>query len=515
MDTRVPKTHPPAIRSTERRVWTRVGSIGGGLLAAIALTYILPALGVLRPWSPGDSYVPFWNIIGREFLGEGKALEEEARQLEKLNTQAKMPEASLAPKKAAAQQVPSDPVFPEYTSPQKVEKPKWGIEPPQALEAYYRKLTLVDLGVKGAIARTGHWGDSILGVDGITSNIRNRLQARFGDAGHGFHLISRYNPSYRQQGIFFEGSSGWDRCLVAFECRKKDHRYGYGGLTANTSGSVMGRWETTKEGFGEKASRFEIWYAKQENGGNLIITTDGKRKEVVSTRGPHLEDGWHEVRVPAGQHKFTLQVSGGNVRAYGIVMENDGPGVVWDGIAHISGSTRGIRTQDEEHIKSQIKHRDVDLIVFMYGGNDMQRGYVDLKESMQPYYDEYAEVIRKYTAGKPGLPCLIMSVTDHGKRNQWEAIESVKFGKVLADAQREVAKRTGCGFFDTYEATGGVGTAARWYKANPRLLSPDLGHPNGLGHQLIAGLVTNALLYGYEEYRSKMVGAPFPELEAK
>jgi hypothetical protein len=108
-----------------------------------------------------------------------------------------------------------------------------------------------------------------------------------------------------------------------------------------------------------------------------------------------------------------------------------------------------------------------------------------------------------------------MSVIDHGKRNRSDEIESVKFGKVLADAQREAAKRAGCGFFDTYEATGGVGTAARWTKSNPRLLSPDLGHPTVSGRELIGGLLTNALLYGYEQYRKKMVGKPLPELVAQ
>src|SRR5690606_33958909 len=190
-------------------------------------------------------YVPFWNIVGREFWGEGKALAAEAKEQEQLLTQAKKSaQAVQAPPPKLAAPPPAQAVFPPYNPQERVQKPEWGIEPPEALDAYFRKLTLVDLGVKGAIARAGHWGDSVLGVDGITSKIRGRLQSRFGDAGHGFHLISRYNPSYRQEGIRFEGGGNWSRCLVAFECRKKDHHYGYGGLTANSGGGAMGRWAT-------------------------------------------------------------------------------------------------------------------------------------------------------------------------------------------------------------------------------------------------------------------------------
>jgi lysophospholipase L1-like esterase len=147
----------------------------------------------------------------------------------------------------------------------------------------------------------------------------------------------------------------------------------------------------------------------------------------------------------------------------------------------------------------------------MFGGNDMQRNYVDLKESMQLYYDEYGDVIRHFRAGKPELSCLIMSVTDHGKRAADDSIVSIPFAEKLAKAQREVARQTRCGFFDTFEATGGRGMAARWYRSSPRLISPDFGHPNGLGHEVIAGLVANAILHGYEEYRARMAGKPLPE----
>jgi lysophospholipase L1-like esterase len=148
----------------------------------------------------------------------------------------------------------------------------------------------------------------------------------------------------------------------------------------------------------------------------------------------------------------------------------------------------------------------------MYGGNDMERGYVDLRESMDPYYEEFGEVIDKFRAGKPGLSCLVMSVTDHGKRLADGQIVSKPFGRILADAQGEVARRKGCAFFDSHAAMGGEGAVGRWYRSSPRLISPDLGHPNSLGHEVIAGLLTDALLHGYETYRERMAGESLPEL---
>ena len=162
----------------------------------------------------------------------------------------------------------------------------------------------------------------------------------------------------------------------------------------------------------------------------------------------------------------------GEVRTYGVVLENDGPGVTWDGMALIGGSTRALRTQAPEHAASQIRHRDLDLIVFMFGGNDMGRKYADLSSSMDPYLEEYGDVISHFRAGKPELSCLVMTLTDHGERAADGRIVSRPFARKLSRAQAEVARRNGCAFFDTYQATGGEGTAARWARSQPRLINP-------------------------------------------
>jgi lysophospholipase L1-like esterase len=325
--------------------------------------------------------------------------------------------------------------------------------------------------------------------------------------------MDRYHPAYQQQGITFKQVAPWERCFIVWDCRKDERRYGYGGLLAYSSGGSASVWSTPKDGFGQSVSRFELWFARQERGGKLEVVVDGAATESIDTRGPNLEDDWFTLKVAPGPHRFQVRAAGGgNVRAYGVVLENDGPGVVWDDMALVGGSTRGLRTHDPKHIESQIRKRDPDLVAFMFGGNDMERNYVDLKESMQPYYDEYADVLRRFRAGKPGLACLIISPIDHGRRLPTGEIATKSFVGSLVKAQREVALENGCAFFDTYQATGGEGTAARWFRARPRLISPDLGHPTQFGHEVIAGLVADAILSGYEQYRRRMEGKPLPEL---
>ncbi|MDQ2646142.1 MAG: hypothetical protein M3020_20180, partial [Myxococcota bacterium] len=308
---------PEASRGALRRAL----GIACGVLLSIGATYVVPGLGGLRPWAPGSGYVPFWNVIGRELLGEGAALAAEAQKLRELQQKTELPVAASAKVRERSAR-PARPMFPAYTPETRIERPETPIEFSEGLEGYFTKLTQVDLGIDGAIARTGHWGDSVLGMDGITSGIRRRLQARFGDAGHGFHLIDRYHPSYRQQGIEFTPGGGWEGCLVIYECRaKQDRRYGYGGYVVSSDpwSVASAVYTTPKSGFGSTVSTFEVWFQRQPRGGKLELSIDRQEKVVIDTRSEVIEDASRMVYVQPGSHTFTLTApaGGGPVRAYG------------------------------------------------------------------------------------------------------------------------------------------------------------------------------------------------------
>jgi len=47
---------------------------------------------------------------------------------------------------------------------------------------------------------------------------------------------------------------------------------------------------------------------------------------------------------------------------------------------------------------------------------------------------------------------------------------------------------------------GGEGTMARWYAAQPRLVSADLIHPNPAGGKMIARTFTREIISGLNRY---------------
>jgi lysophospholipase L1-like esterase len=261
-------------------------------------------------------------------------------------------------------------------------------------------------------------------------------------------------------------------------------------------------------GIGDSISRFELWYQKRPDGGGFEIRVDDRVAKVVDTRAAAISDDVETIRVPDGEHSFAVAATGpGIARAYGVVMERDGPGVVWDELSMIGSFTQRLDYQDAEHLAAQIKRRDVDLMVFMLGGNDLSRENTDLKNNTDAYEREYARVIRKFRAGKPEAACLIMSTTDHAQ-HVGEAIVSRPMVARLVAAQRRVTQQEGCAFYDTYDAMGGAGTVERWRKANPPLAAPDLHHPTLVGQRYIGNAFYHALMQAYAGYRRRHEGQP-------
>jgi lysophospholipase L1-like esterase len=408
----------------------------------------------------------------------------------------------------------SEPTFPPYPGHSDdvvpVEEP---IESIEALDYYYGKLTLTDLGVGGAITRASQWGDSVIGGDGLTEAIRQRMQRRFGDSGHGFHALGRYSRWYNHHGVGFKERRDWKTCLIIFKC-ESDRRYGYGGVSSVSRGQALSTWRTIDEEFGRSVSRFELWYQKRPDGGGFEIRVDGRIERIVDARAAEVSDDVETLSLADGAHVIDVAaLAKGVARGYGVVLERDVPGAVWDELALIGSFTQRLDYQDPEHIAGQIQRRNVDLMVFMFGGNDLGRESHDLKHTTLPYEQEYARVIRKFRAGKPEASCMIMSLTDHARRVNGAIVTRPMVGR-LVEAQRKVAMMSGCAFFDTYAAMGGAGAVALGRKSKPPLAAPDLRHPTRAGQQRIGTLLYHAMMRGYADYRRRRQGQPLPDLGA-
>jgi lysophospholipase L1-like esterase len=405
------------------------------------------------------------------------------------------PQADVAPLPAALSAgAGSSPIAPRPVTDQTIEDFTG-----RDLEMFYRALARTATGGDGALTRIVHYGDSMLASDAISHAVRRRLQERFGDGGHGFVLAGRPWPWYSHEGVRHYNSSGFLINRITAN-PLNDGCFGLGGV-AFRSFQPGARFFVEPVG-GGRVSRFEVYYMRRPDGGSLTLEAAGLPAQTISTASPTPGSGFHEVRVPDGAHRLTIvNAGGGEVRLFGVVVERDGPGVVYDSLGVNGFHASNFARFDRAHLAEQIAHRDPALIMVTLGTNESQNRDLDLER----YGADFTNMLSMLRAGVPGAACLVVSPPDRAMPVGHGRLVSRPVVLEIVARQRQVARDSGCAFWNTFEAMGGEGSAAAWRRLQPALMGGDLTHPTPEGAEAIGGRLASALVSGYERFRSAAV----------
>ena len=372
----------------------------------------------------------------------------------------------------------------------------------RALDPFYGALRRTALGEPGAVTRVTHYGDSVIIEDLWTATVRRKLQQRFGDAGAGFLFVARPWEWYGHQDVVTKFTDAWHVKRVTIG-QSLDRLYGYGGVTfiAGGPGAKATFGTSTTGPTGGAVSRFEVYFLAQPHGGSLEIAADGTVLETFSTAADAVASGFRRVDVPDGPHQLTVRsLGGGPVRLFGVTLEREGPGVVYDGIGILGASARALLEPDEAHWRSQFEHRRPDLVVLTFGTNESDH---DL--SLAGYREQLTRVVARVRAVAPFAACLLAGPPDRGDPNTRKTRPVIP---KLVQIQREVALAGGCAFWDTFTAMGGPDTMWRWYRTNPRQSFGDLTHLAPAGGEILGGLLYGALVQGLLEYLERSAAHP-------
>jgi lysophospholipase L1-like esterase len=335
-----------------------------------------------------------------------------------------------------------------------------------------------------AITRVTHLGDSSIGMDHLPGFLRAHYQTALGDAGPGFVNLQAADPSYQNRTVNLRNPTPWsDLCAVIRRCRRDGH-YGLGGVTVESQ-----RAETLiAPRDGRVVTRAELWYAAQPRGGRLEFRF-GTDSVQLDTRADALEDRWHVLERAAGSSPVRVAASGGGPsRAYGVVLENAGPGVVWDTLSMVGAFTNRLLNHDEAHFARQLRRRDPDLVVLNFGGNDLRR-MVGRGVDREGLTEETYQLLARVRAAVPEAGCLMVAINDHRASGEAEVLP--RHVEMVVGAQRDAAARAGCAFWDQVAAMGGPGSFAEWHRRG--LASDDLKHLSPQGRRVIAARLYAAL----------------------
>lgn len=337
-------------------------------------------------------------------------------------------------------------------------------------------------------ARLVFYGGSHTASDLYTGAIRSRLQARFGDKGHGFVLAAPPITSYWQQGARIAEGEGWT-ALMPSSKRMGIDAYGVAGLAFEASEEALAEVATDRT----RASRIEVMYLRQPGGGRFEVSIDGVSR-VLDSASDVPEPAIDVVAVPDGEHTVRLRALGGGapVRVYGVVFEREGAGVVVDQLAIAGAKARHQLLWDEAIWLPLIHSRRPDLIALSYGNNELDDEHLSEREHEAHFVAMLARIRRNF----PDAACLVIGPSDRQVRvrGRWVTPPMLPF---FIEMQRRVALAEGCAFFDMLAWQGGASAVDRWLAASPPLMREDRIHfteaaYRRLGQDLLRALLTSS-----------------------
>ncbi len=472
------------------------------MLALLAIPY-LPVPGetwrslrvVQAPWEkpvPGADResappVPVAEATPAPTVGE-QALK--ATENEGTITNALPATATPEPAATASAAVPAVKEGPKVVAEQAIEDPTG-----EAMHAFYTSLAATDAKTAGAVTRVLHYGDSVITADFISGTVRRKMQARFGDAGHGFILIANPWEWYFHNDVSHSASEGWSAQRITGPFTK-DGFYGLGGVTFHGNGGEWATFGTAGTGdFGKKVSRFDIYYLEKPNGGDVETKVKGGAVETFSTKGDEVAPRIHSVTVPDGEASLTIRPTGnGDARLFGVELERDVPGVVYSALGANGARVKLLAQMNAAHWKEQMDLAKPALVVLQYGTNESEDGSFNAAT----YEKALGAIVDTVKAAAPNASVLLCAPLDRAEKNDSSALVSKPVIAKLVASQRAVAKAHGVAFWDTFSAMGGDGAMSKWVKASPQLGSWDLTHPTPAGAEVIGGMLTKAFVAGYQ-----------------
>lgn len=351
--------------------------------------------------------------------------------------------------------------------------------------------------------RVVFYGSSSVAADRYTGYLRGYLQQRFGDGGIGFVAAAPLWRWHRHNEVAVTATKGW---TVEHAQKKTLREGGVLGLIGAVQAASRKRVTTSigpggSESFtayGDSRS-VELHYLAQPKGGKFTLELGDRKLATVSTAAAEPQIRVLAPKLPPldaddDLAPLRVRVTGdGEVRLFGASFERDTPGIVLDSLG--IGGTRAANMLVWDHTSwaERLSARAPDLVVLAYGANEC----MDIAEPIDTYRTNLGAVLDRLADAAPGASCLLIGPVDFSEKDEatdaWLPRPRLE---PIIEAQREVAKQRGCGFFDTRAFMGGAGSMDAWVTAE--LAKADHLHMTKLGYLHLGRVLADALLRDFD-----------------
>ena len=403
-----------------------------------------------------------------------------------------------APRPAAPPEQPRGPVCPPTSltvealpkEPISAEIPAVEDDGHHGLSNFHEVLAGLSRRPESQLVRIVFYGDSNLTLDQISGTVRRRLQARFGDGGHGFVGIGSPWRGYRHQNVKRRMVGHWETYIFTRGAKPRVGGFGAAGMSAASGergAKVKLGTADPKSPVGRTASKLVVFYHRHEKGGRFRIHVDDKVASEVDTRAKvegvaaHTEamaDTGHRIVIENLDRKF--------VHLLGAVLER-ASGIVVDTFAVTGATYGGIAKLEEAGARRMLAERSHDLVLFMLGTN-----FWNSKENLSGL----DALLARHRAVNPKVSVLVLGPPDH-VRTKTSTASDPRVVRVVEDL-RAAAKQRRIAFWDVRAAMGGDGSMRNFYYKG--LAGKDLYHLTKKGADLVGQRLAHALLHSHSKY---------------
>ncbi|WP_295730838.1 GDSL-type esterase/lipase family protein [uncultured Muribaculum sp.] len=335
-------------------------------------------------------------------------------------------------------------------------------------------------------------GDSYIEGDIFTQDVRSLLQTSFGGSGVGYVNMYSEFPGFRRS--VRQSGGGWSVSVAGHKGFKRSYAW----LSEQYSTPKSGETATARYAGTEKVAHAATWSRSvlafwAPEGGSVKVRSNGGRWDVHDVAPG---EGISTVTVDSASTKsFEVGIpSGMGITALGVWLD------AHTGVAVDCMSSRGFSGVTLRDVSPQVCRQltdaglGYDLIVLEFGINAMSASQTD--------YTSYGKLMTKVVDHihqcYPDAVVMLMGIGDRGQKRGAD-VRSMPAAVAMIAAQRDVARNTGCLFWDTRQAMGGDGAIVAWANASPPRANKDYIHLNHHGGSVLAAEFVKSLRHALED----------------
>jgi lysophospholipase L1-like esterase len=361
-------------------------------------------------------------------------------------------------------------------------------------------------------------GDSHTAADYFTAELRQKLQARYGNGGVGYLDAGKPHIGVRSGAMKITASPGWTYHAIQRSDNIAEFWLSGFNAVASASGEVLTFASDTPVPF----DSIEIEALRQPGGGSVDISLDGAVKSSADLNGTSVEPVVLRLRPDGAPSDRVRQIEirsrgAGVVSIASIGIYQRQAGVSYNNIGYPGATIDLVNKFDEKLMADGLRRLDPQIVVLVFGTNEASKPNLDAAR----YERNYEKAIARIQAALPNAKIVLVGPPDGAERPphclgkgpadaachpappsdgslwtepadcDWHTIAHLD---LVRDVERKIAERHGFVYWNWATINPNQCAAHQLVAASPPLMTPDHVHFTPAGYVKGADLFLDVLI---------------------